>query len=112
MNLTNLSQTYFILLICILNEIFGTRIPLEIVQLQQSATQLTGDTIANTEYRLHDSEVSASGSEAHTNNDRSHTNEWRSSRTGRKLSTSTIEAKHEPRIFYQVGVSVNHCDIF
>lgn len=114
MNLTNLSHAYFILLICILNEIDGTRIPLEIVELE-SGTRISDDKIAANEYHTMD-EIDSSSHDAskqnksngngngnsNSNNVAGHDhNEWRNGNRGgvRKLTA-------EPRILYQVGVSI------
>lgn len=114
MNLTNLSHAYFILLICILNEIYGTRIPLEIVELE-SGTRISDVKIAANEYHTMDEIDSSSHDAGSTKQNKSngnsksnnvaghdHNNEWHiRNREGiRKISA-------EPRILYQVGVSRN-----
>lgn len=93
MNLTNLSHAYLILLICILNEIYGTRIPLEIVQLESDA-RISDDKIIANEYQIHETDHESS------KQNRTDRDDWRN-RANRKLTT-TIQ---EPRILYQVGVS-------
>lgn len=107
MNLTNLSHAYFILLICILNEIYGTRIPLEIVELE-SGTRISDDKIAANEYHTMD-EIDPSSHEASKQNKSNSNNvaghdhdEWRIRNRGgiRKIAA-------QPRILYQVGVSIS-----
>ncbi|XP_055326670.1 protein giant-lens [Sitodiplosis mosellana] len=106
MNLTNPLHTYFILilLVCILNEIYGTRIPLEIVQLENSGTRLNDDKIANTEYQVHDvDEPSSYLANKHNKNVNKTPDDWITRFTAnRKASTRDVQ---EPRIFYQVGSS-------
>lgn len=107
MNLTNLSHAYLILLICILNEIYGTRIPLEIVELE-SGTRISDDKIAANEYHTMDENDSSSHDAAskrnksNSNNVAGHDhNEWQIRNRGIVRKTDA-----EPRILYQVGVSI------
>lgn len=96
MNLINLSNVYLILLICILNEIYGTRIPLEIVQLEND-TPISDDKIIANEYQIHDSD--------HSHESTKQNDEWQN-RMHVTNKKSTIPAVQEPRILYQVGVSI------
>lgn len=99
-----------ILLACILNEICGTRIPLEIVQLENSGgggTRLNDEKIANTEYQVHDvDDPSSYSATKHSNKNVNKTgDDWFTRLTAnRKSSTRDVQ---EPRIFYQVGVSID-----
>lgn len=102
MNLTNSLHTYFelIVFVCILNGLYGTRIPLEIVQLE-SGTRLNDEKIANTEYQVHDVDDPA----YKHNKTATKSDDWFTRfSSNRKAITSEIQ---EPRIFYQVGVSVD-----
>lgn len=107
--MTNLLHAYLILLICILNEIYGTRIPLEIVQLE-SGTRISDDKIVAHEYRLHETDQSHESTKQqhnriHATDNRDH-DEWKNRiRSSRKLTTTSASSVQEPRIFYQVGVS-------
>lgn len=105
MNLTNPLHTYFILILleCLLNEICGTRIPLEIVQLESNGARLNDDKIANTEYQVHDvDDPSYIANKLNKNVNK--TDDWFTRFTAnRKASTRDVQ---EPRIFYQVGVSI------
>lgn len=109
MNLTNPLHTYFVLisLVCILNGIYGTRIPLEIVQLD-SGTRLSDEKIANTEYQVHDVDDPAFVTNKHNKNATTKTDDWfsRMFNVNQRKSTSTARDGLEPRIFYQVGVSI------
>lgn len=106
MNLTNPLHTYFILIlvVCILNEIYGTRIPLEIVQLE-SGTRLNDDKIANTEYQVHDVDDLTYIANKQNKNATNKSDDWftRLNTHHRKVN---VRDQQEPRIFYQVGVSV------
>lgn len=102
MNLKNPLHMYFvqILLVCILNEIYGTRIPLEIVQLE-SGTRLNDEKIANTEYQVHEVDNPAFIANKHRNNkNATKTDDWFTRFSLNRKTTA------EPRIFYQVGVSI------
>lgn len=103
MNLTNPLHTYsvLILLACILNGLYGTRIPLEIVQLD-SGTRLTDEKIANTEYQVHDADDPTYIPNKHNKSAKS--DDWFTRfSSNRKVIT---KENQEPRIFYQVGVSI------
>ena len=112
MNLTNPLHMHFIftLLVCILNEICGTRIPLEIVQLENSGgggTRLNDEKIVNTEYQVHDvDDPSSYSATKHNNKNVNKTGDDWFTRliANRKSSTRDVQ---EPRIFYQVGVSID-----
>lgn len=102
MNLTNPLHTYsvLILLACILNGLYGTRIPLEIVQLE-SDTRLNDEKIANTEYQVHDTDDPAY---IPNKNNAAKSDDWFTRfSSNRKVMT---KENQEPRIFYQVGVSI------
>lgn len=100
MNLTKPLHMYFVLIlvVCIRNGIYGTRIPLEIVQLE-SGTRLNDEKIANTEYQVHDVDDLAYITNKH-NKTATKTDDWFT------RFTSNRKTIQEPRIFYQVGVSV------
>lgn len=105
MNLSNPLHTYFvvILFVCILNGICGTRIPLEIVQLE-SGTRLNDEKIANTEYQVHDVDDPAYAANKQNNKNATKIDDWFTRFTStRKSSARDVQ---EPRIFYQVGVSI------
>lgn len=108
MNLRNPLHTYFVLisLVCILNGIYGTRIPLEIVQLE-SGTRLNDDKIANTEYQVHDVDDPAYVTNKYNKNSTTKNDDWfsRMFNVNRKTASTTRNAQ-EPRILYQVGVSI------
>ncbi|XP_031626323.1 protein giant-lens [Contarinia nasturtii] len=99
MNLTKPLHMYFVLILlaCIRNGIYGTRIPLEIVQLE-SGTRLNDEKIANTEYQVHDVDDLAYISNKHNKN-ATKTDDWFT------RFTSNRKTIQEPRIFYQVGSS-------
>lgn len=118
MNLTtNPSHMYSILIlfVCILNELYGTRIPLEIVQLGNGARQNDGK-IANTEYQVHDIDDPIFVTNNNNNNNHHHqrnknatskSDDWfsRMFHLNHKATTSARDGQ-EPRIIYQVGVSI------
>lgn len=105
---TNPSHMYSILIVfvCILNEIYGTRIPLEIVQLGNGGRQNDGK-IANTEYQVHEIDDPIYVSNSRSKNATSKTDDW-FSRMFHLNHKATTSARHgqEPRIIYQVGVSI------
>lgn len=106
---TNPTHIYSILIVlaCILNEIYGTRIPLEIVQLGNGARQNDGK-IANTEYQVHeiDDPIFVTNSR-NAKNATSKNDDWfsRMFHLNHKVATSARDGQ-EPRIIYQVGVSI------
>lgn len=106
---TNPTHMYSVLIVlgCILNEIYGTRIPLEIVQLGNGARQNDGK-IANTEYQVHeiDDPIFVTNSR-NSKNATSKTDDWfsRMFHLNHKATTSARDGQ-EPRIIYQVGVSI------
>lgn len=118
MNLaSNPSHIYSILIIfvCILNELCGTRIPLEIVQLGSDA-RLNDGNIANTEYQVHEIDEPIVVTSNHNNNNNhnqrsknatSKSDDWfsRMFHLNNKATTSARDAP-EPRIIYQVGVCI------
>lgn len=107
MNLTNPLHTYsvLILLACILNGLYGTRIPLEIVQLE-SGTRLNDDKIANTEYQVHDVDDPAFMANKQNKN-ATKGDDWFTRFSTNRKANSPRDVQ-EPRIFYQVGVSIEH----
>lgn len=105
---TNPTHTYSILIICvcILNEIYGTRIPLEIVQLGNGARQTDGK-IANTEYQVHEIDDPIFVTNSRNKNATTKNDDWfsRMFHLNHKATTSARDGQ-EPRIIYQVGVSI------
>lgn len=108
---TNPAHMYSILIVlgCILNEIYGTRIPLEIVQLGNGARQNDGK-IANTEYQVHeiDDPIFVTNSRSSSSkNATSKNDDWfsRMFHLNHKVAASARDGQ-EPRIIYQVGVSI------
>lgn len=112
MNLApNPSHIYSVLivLVCILNELYGTRIPLEIVQLGNDA-RLNDGKIANTEYQVHeiDEPIFVTNNNQRSKNATSKSDDWfsRMFHLNNKATTSARDGGQEPRIIYQVGVSI------
>lgn len=109
MNLISLSCTHFILLFYILKEIYGTRIPLEIVQLE-TGTRLTDEQIANSEYRLYDINHTHEIHKQHNNSDErnsvnGHVNDDSNDQFRVERKMTSVKDIQEPRVFYQIGVS-------
>lgn len=107
MNLTNPLHTYFVLisLVCILNGTYGTRIPLEIVQLE-SGNRLNADKIANTEYQVHEVDDPAYLTNKHHPKNVTKNDDWFSRMFNLNHKTTSARDAQEPRIFYQIGVSI------
>lgn len=109
MNLLRRPCTHFMLLICMMKQIHGSHIPLEIVQLD-TGTRLSEQQIRNSEYHIvHDAFDTLAGNDDEAHDDDKSIEGFRDYFHIRKLSDNEARPTKDvaqPRIFYQTGVSL------
>lgn len=105
MILLNRAYAHFILLICLLHQMHGSRLPLEIVDLETGA-RLTDQEIINSEYQIvHDSYDMLAGKDD-IHDDKTIEMSIKDALHINRKTNETPTNEVAPRIFYQTGVSI------
>lgn len=105
MNLLGRAYTHFMLLICLLHQMHGSRLPLEIIQLD-TGTQLTDQEYINGEYQIVQDPYDMLAGKDGDHDDKTIDISIKDALDiHRKPSDASKKEVAEPRIFYQTGVS-------